>query len=106
MALVITTASPLPPAVVGVAYTTPMTVTGATAPLVWSISVGSLPSGLVINPVTGVVAGTPLIAGTSNFTVNVVDALLQSTSAPIQMVTAGIFIPNALSVVRSLRFGL
>ena len=40
----------------------------------WSISAGSLPAGLSINPNTGAITGTPTVVGTFSFTVKVVDA--------------------------------
>lgn len=51
-----------------------LTATGGTAPYTWSISTGSLPAGLTLSP-EGVISGnTSANAGTSNFTVTVVDA--------------------------------
>ena len=56
----------------GVAFNSgPMTVTGGTAPYVYSI-VGTLPSGLTLNTSTGAVTGTPTVAGT--FSIEVTDA--------------------------------
>jgi sugar lactone lactonase YvrE len=46
----------------------------ALAPLHWSVSAGTLPSGLSIDPVTGTISGTPTRAGTSAFTVKLTDA--------------------------------
>lgn len=36
---------------------------------VWSISAGTLPTGLTLNPVTGAISGTPTVSGTASFTV-------------------------------------
>jgi hypothetical protein len=49
-------------------------VTGGTGALTWSISAGTLPAGLNLNPINGVISGTPTAAGTSSFTVGVQDA--------------------------------
>jgi hypothetical protein len=35
----------------------------------WSVSTGSLPAGLSLNPATGVISGTPTARGTSTFTI-------------------------------------
>ena len=51
-----------------------MQATGGTGALTWSISAGALPQGLNINPINGVISGTPTAAGTSSFTVRVQDA--------------------------------
>ncbi len=63
----ITTAS-LPKGTVGTAYSQTLAADG-TAPVVWSVSEGSLPDGLNLNSGTGVISGTPSTAGTGTFTV-------------------------------------
>ena len=63
---------------VGVPFNSgPMTVTGGTAPYMFSI-VGTLPAGLTLNTSTGAVTGTPTAAGT--FTVKVTDAVGNSST--------------------------
>ncbi len=59
---------------VGQAYSQTVQATGGTGALTWSISAGALPQGLNINPINGVISGTPTAAGTSSFTVRVQDA--------------------------------
>jgi len=44
--------------------------TGGTAPYIFSLASGTLPAGLKLSP-TGVITGTPMVVGTSNFTINV-----------------------------------
>jgi hypothetical protein len=65
-------------ATAGIAYSATMKVTGGTAPFTFSLTSGALPAGLTLNTSTGVISGTPTTAGTSNFTVKVVDANGQS----------------------------
>jgi large repetitive protein len=69
----ITTAT-LSSGTVGQSYSQPVQVTGGTGALTWSISAGTLPPGLNLNPINGVISGTPTAAGTSSFTVRVQDA--------------------------------
>ncbi|HMD70734.1 MAG TPA: putative Ig domain-containing protein [Bryobacteraceae bacterium] len=73
--LTITTASPLPPAIVGTPYNQTLAVTGSGQPLpvtyTWSISTGALPAGISLNSSTGSLSGTPTAPGTFTFTVSV-----------------------------------
>ncbi|MBE1484741.1 putative repeat protein (TIGR01451 family) [Plantactinospora soyae] len=79
---------PPPPGQVGVPYSVPLTVTGGTAPFVWSVSVGSLPPGLTLDAGTGLLSGTPTTAGTYPFTVRVVDAAGQEATEAVNLVIA------------------
>ena len=65
----------LPAATVGTAYNATIVASGGTAPYIYSLSSGSLPAGLTLNPVTGVISGTPTTNGTSNFTITATDNL-------------------------------
>ena len=81
--------APPPSGEVGVAYSDPLTVTGGTGPFAWSVSAGSLPSGLTLSPSTGALSGTPSAAGSYSFTVKVTDAGGQSaTEAATVAITA------------------
>ncbi|HYA18814.1 MAG TPA: Ig domain-containing protein [Bryobacteraceae bacterium] len=63
----------------GVYYSGNFTVTGGTAPDVFSITAGSLPQGLKLNTATGAVTGTPSGTGAFSFTGSVTD----SSSPPL-----------------------
>lgn len=65
-----------------------VTATGGTNPYTWSISAGSLPTGLTISSTTGVISGTPTSSGSSNFTVKVTDSLSAQTSQSYTLTVA------------------
>ncbi|HEV8042530.1 MAG TPA: Ig domain-containing protein, partial [Bryobacteraceae bacterium] len=86
-------------------YRESLVVTGGTAPFTWSIKAGGLPTGVSIDPKSGLLSGTPTVAGPFNFTVQVVDttgasaaqsfsitinsALAFTTTSPLAPGTAG-----------------
>src|SRR6185312_2159900 len=59
---------------VGTPYSSAFVATGGTAPYSYAITAGALPAGLILNPATGAVTGTPTTAGTFNFTVTATDS--------------------------------
>ena len=59
----------------GVPYSQQVSATGGTPPYTFAVSQGNLPAGLTLNGATGMLAGTPTVLGTANFTVTVTDAL-------------------------------
>jgi hypothetical protein len=62
-------------AIEGVAYNQTVTASGGTAPYSWSIISGSLPQGLSLNPITGVISGLSTQKGNFNLTIKVEDQL-------------------------------
>ena len=66
-------------------YSASLTMSGGTGPFTWSISAGSLPTGLSLNSSTGVISGTPTGTGTSNFTVKVTDATSATNSQALNL---------------------
>ena len=89
----ITTTS-LPTGSIGQTYNETVAVTGGTAPLTWSISAGTLPPGLTLNPTTGVISGTPTATGTSPFTVRVADTFGQNDTQPLSITINSFNSPN------------
>jgi hypothetical protein len=75
------TTSSLPSAQVNTSYSTTLAASNGTTPYSWSITSGSLPTGLTLSAATGAISGTPTTAGTSNFTVKVTDSGSPATSA-------------------------
>jgi hypothetical protein len=71
---VITTSSPLPTGTVGVSYLQALTATGGSGQYTWTVSVGALPAGLVLNSATGQISGTPTASGPVSFTIQVTDS--------------------------------
>ena len=81
---------------VGTAYSQTVTATGSSAtPLAFSVTTGSLPTGLTLNSSTGVISGTPTTAVSANITITATDAngcsglraYTLATSCPVITVT-------------------
>ena len=74
----------LPSGSVGTAYSIPLKASGGTPAYAWSITSGSLPSGLGLSASSGVISGTPTANGTFNFTIGVADSSnpAETTSTP------------------------
>jgi hypothetical protein len=83
------TTSSLPGATEDSAYAQALGVTGGWLPLSWSLTTGSLPSGLSLGASSGVISGTPHATGTSSFTVEVTDAFGNSATQPLSLTVAG-----------------
>jgi hypothetical protein len=57
-----------PSGLYGVYYSQTINLTAGSAPITWSITSGSLPTGLMLDSTTGVISGTPMTTGTPSFT--------------------------------------
>jgi hypothetical protein len=84
------TTSSLPSATVGSAYSATLTAANASGPGTWSVSSGSLPAGLSLNPTTGVISGTPTQNGSNGFVVT-----YSEPGPPAQTATASLSITVA-----------
>lgn len=71
----------LPNGQVGNAYSATVAASQGATPYRFSVSTGVLPAGLRLNPQSGAITGTPTAAGSSTFTILVVDADSPPTSA-------------------------
>jgi type VI secretion system secreted protein VgrG len=65
----------LPNGTLGAAYSQAITASGGSSPYDYSVLSGALPPGLLLNPATGELAGTPTQPGSFTFTVGASDAL-------------------------------
>lgn len=74
---------PLPDAMVGTPYQTGLSAAGGQSPYAWSVSTGSLPPGLSLDPASGAITGTPSQTGLYPFTVKATDAAKASGTADI-----------------------
>lgn len=65
----------LPNATQGVVYSQTVSASGGSGSYTYSISAGSLPAGMSLNPSTGAVTGIPTGSGPANFTIQALDTL-------------------------------
>src|SRR6266403_5980047 len=70
----LTMSANLPSGTVGLAYSGSIIATGGVSPYKFRVIDGALPGGLALNGITGAVAGTPAVAITKYFWVNVIDS--------------------------------
>ena len=80
------TVSNLKPAVVGKPYSAELTATGGQPPYRWNIVATSLPEGLLLNGNTGMLSGSPIRAGSFDFTVQATDAASRTIQASLPLV--------------------
>jgi hypothetical protein len=84
--LAISTASPLPDGDQNVNYSTTFEAVGGSGYYSsWSIASGALPTGMQIDPASGVLNGKPSQSGTFNFTVGVTDSLTATAIKPFAL---------------------
>lgn len=106
----ISTASPLPVATVGVAYSLPLAAANGVPPYRWSFNLQ--PPGITLDQTTGVLSGTPTTNGTFSFTVQVGDSTGQTATkalvlivnpAPLVISTTAVF-PGTVGLTYSQTF--
>lgn len=82
------TSGAAPDGLQGVGYNFTYTASGGVPAYIFTVSAGALPDGLTLNPVSGLLSGTPTVANTFVYTVRVTDA-------------AGVFVsfPESVTIV-------
>jgi Putative Ig domain len=86
--ILITTMS-LPSGMAGTTYSTSVVVVGGNPPYKWKVISGSLPKGIKLNKLTGVISGTPSKkAVSSTFSVEVLDTKVKVRGHPPTQNTA------------------
>ncbi len=84
------TTTGLNPGNVNIPYSATFFATGGVPPYTWSTTAGSPPAGMSLAP-TGILSGTPSGTGTSTFTVQVLDSVGTTATAPFSLaIGAGI----------------
>uniref|UniRef100_Q01RC5 Ig family protein n=1 Tax=Solibacter usitatus (strain Ellin6076) TaxID=234267 RepID=Q01RC5_SOLUE len=86
LALTVTTAS-LAGGTVGALYSQTLAASGGLGDDTWTVTVGALPTGLTLST-DGTIAGTPITAATSNFTVQAKDTLGATATKQLSIVIA------------------
>jgi hypothetical protein len=81
----IATACPLPTGSSNSPYSVTLVALLGTPPYTWTITSGALPVGLTLDPITGIIAGTPTGSGTFTFVIKVTDFNGGSFSKSCQM---------------------
>jgi hypothetical protein len=82
----ITTASPLGSAELGIPYSQVLSASGGTKPYTWTVDSGSLPKGLSLDKYSGVISGTPAkISSGSTAVIKVVDSFGGSCKKSLSM---------------------
>jgi hypothetical protein len=79
--LVIVTTGDLTKATLGASYSFTLQKLGGVSPYTWAPTGGAFPTGLSLNPNTGVISGTPTELGTFTFTVRLTDSQPVSTTS-------------------------
>jgi hypothetical protein len=85
--------APLPGGSTGDAYSAAATVAATTGPVTFSVSSGSLPPGLILDPSSGDISGTPTSGGTFTFTLSATDSSTPSQTAATGPISIDIAAP-------------
>ncbi|MGB8168341.1 MAG: sulfatase-like hydrolase/transferase, partial [Chthoniobacteraceae bacterium] len=94
----ITTTSPLANGNINTAYSQTLAATGGTPGYTWSVTSGSLPTGLTLSS-GGLLSGTPTAGGDSNFTIRVTDSLSHIAAKAFTVTITTTTPPNVVVII-------
>jgi type II secretory pathway component GspD/PulD (secretin) len=95
----------LPGATLQTLYSAFLRAAGGIGLRTWSVSAGTLPGGLSLDPATGTISGTPTAAGNSSFTVSVTDSATPPTSATATLSISVAAVAPVLAIANSIPNG-
>ena len=90
----ITISNTLPSATVGAAYSATLSVSGGTAPYLFSLASGQLPTSVALNANKGIFSGTPSTPGAFSFAISVTDSKGISKQQALKITVANTPISN------------
>src|SRR6185437_460985 len=79
--------------IVGVTYSATLQSFGGNAPVTWAVISGSLPPGLSLDPLTGVISGAPTASGTFSFSVSLTDSSVPTPTVATRSLSITIATP-------------
>jgi hypothetical protein len=85
----------LPAGTESVPYNATLAAAGGTPPYTWSLYFGSLPTGLTLDPSSGLISGTPTATNTSSIQVKVQDSASHSALSPSLAIVINAALTNA-----------
>jgi hypothetical protein len=65
-----------------------LTATGGNGTFTWAIAAGSLPTGVMLDPATGAISGTPRAPGRFSFSISATDGESRATTIPLTLSVA------------------
>lgn len=90
---------PLYEAIAGVYYRYQLNSSGGASPFNWSVTAGSLPTGLSLDATSGLIMGTPELAGEYTFTIEVTDQIGSADEVTFTLLVFENTVPEAVNDV-------